>query len=154
MGAGIARAFVEAGVPVVLVDQQRQAAAAAAERLQRTYQGMVTRGRLTESDAQHHLSLLTAGTTIRDLEETDLVVEAVYEDLEVKQTVLRQLETVLRPHVPLATNTSYLDVNEIAAAVARPTRVLGMHFFSPPTGPPCSKSFAARRPRQKHWMWH
>ncbi|CAG7627892.1 3-hydroxyacyl-CoA dehydrogenase NAD-binding domain-containing protein [Rhodococcus opacus] len=131
MGAGIARAFVEAGVPVVLVDQQRQAAAAAAERLQRTYQGMVTRGRLTESDAQHHLSLLTAGTTIRDLEETDLVVEAVYEDLEVKQTVLRQLETVLRPHVPLATNTSYLDVNEIAAAVARPTRVLGMHFFSP-----------------------
>lgn len=131
MGAGITRAFIEAGIPVVLVDQQSEATSAVRNRLQKTYQRLVEEGGLDPVIAQQRLSLLATGKSVRSIEEADLVIEAVYEDIDVKATVLRQLESVLKPHVPIATNTSYLDIDELAAATARPARVVGMHFFSP-----------------------
>jgi 3-hydroxyacyl-CoA dehydrogenase len=112
MGSGIARAFVEHGVAVTLLDQNPDAAARAVERLVQSGQ-------------------LTAGTALDDVADCDLVIEAVFEDMTVKTTLLQQLQRVVSPNTVLATNTSYLDVDVLARVLDDPTRLVGMHFFSP-----------------------
>jgi 3-hydroxyacyl-CoA dehydrogenase len=112
MGSGIARAFVEHGVAVTLFDQNPDAAARAVERL---------------AQSGH----IAAGNALDDISDCDLVIEAVFEDMTIKTTLLQQLQRVVRPATVLATNTSYLDVDVLARALDDPTRLVGMHFFSP-----------------------
>ena len=131
MGAGIARAFVEAGRSVILVDRNPEAATGAIDRLRATYDAAVARGRMQRDDAESALLLLSAGRSVTALDGCDLVIEAVFEDMDVKKDLLRRLQRVVPSHSTLATNTSYLDVDELATALDRPERLVGMHFFSP-----------------------
>ncbi|TIV13664.1 MAG: 3-hydroxyacyl-CoA dehydrogenase, partial [Mesorhizobium sp.] len=98
---------------------------------EKNYAVSVSRGSLTEEAKQKRLELFKGSTDYADLADCDLIIEAVFEDMVVKQEVFGKLDTIARPGAILATNTSYLDVNEIAASTSRPQDVLGMHFFSP-----------------------
>jgi 3-hydroxyacyl-CoA dehydrogenase len=131
MGGGIARAFLESGKSVIVVDQQPHTAAAMKARLSDTYQSMVDAGRLEQHVASARLGQLTVGQSLADLGECDLVIEAVFEDFDVKLDVLASLQRVLGADVPIATNTSYLDIDALAGVVADKGRLVGMHFFSP-----------------------
>jgi len=131
MGAGIAMALLNAGFPVLLLEQDDAALARGQARIAAYYQKRVAAGKLTADAACAIQARLTATLDWPRLREADLIIEAVFEDLAVKQTVFRQLDTHARPGAVLATNTSYLDVDAIAAATGRPHDVLGLHFFSP-----------------------
>jgi len=131
MGAGIARACAEAGIQVTVVDQDPAAARRAVESLGGTYLRMVCAGRLEAAEAGRRLELLSAGRDLSDLKDVDLAIEAVFEDTAAKVRVLRDLESVTQPGTTLATNTSYLDVDELAAALDTPSRLVGTHFFNP-----------------------
>ena len=131
MGLGIARAFVEAGTPAIIVDKDPDMARRAVESLRSTYTRSVAQGRLSEQEACERMMLLSPERSINSFGECDLVIEAVFEDMAVKKELLQRLQSVVRPHVTLATNTSYLNLDELASAVDRPERLVGMHFFSP-----------------------
>ncbi|SFD55032.1 3-hydroxyacyl-CoA dehydrogenase [Sulfitobacter brevis] len=132
MGAGIATAAVLAGFEVVLIEMKDEAAAAAHERIAGNLSGAVKRGKITQQkfDALTTVAL-TVSTNYDSLASVDLVVEAVFEDMDVKKDVFGKLDAVCKPGCVLATNTSYLDVNEIADSTSRPADVIGLHFFSP-----------------------
>ena len=131
MGGGIAICFANAGIPVTLLD----ASAAGLERgmagVDRVYQSMVDRGRLTAADKAERLARITPSLDYASLRDADVVIEAVFEDLDLKRDIFRKLDAVAKPGAILATNTSTLDIAEIAKATARPGDVIGMHFFSP-----------------------
>lgn len=131
MGRGIAMVFADAGIPVSLLEVTPDARDAALTAITKSYDGMVARHRLSRDDADARLARLNGTTDFTDLANADLVVEAVFEEMAVKKDVLAKLDAVVAGDAILATNTSYLDVNEIAAASKNPDRVLGMHFFSP-----------------------
>ncbi|PWC47376.1 3-hydroxyacyl-CoA dehydrogenase NAD-binding domain-containing protein [Azospirillum sp. TSA6c] len=131
MGTGIAIAALDGGFQVVLVEADDAALERGARRIADHYASRVATGRLGEADAAGRRFRLTAGTDWTMLADVDLVIEAVFEDLAVKQEVFRRLDAVARPGAVLATNTSYLDVDAIAAATMRPQDVIGLHFFSP-----------------------
>ncbi len=132
MGAGIATAALLAGFEVVLIEMKDEAAAAAHERIAGNLSGAVKRGKITQQkfDALTTVAL-TVSTNYDSLASVDLVVEAVFEDMDVKKIVFGKLDAVCKPGCVLATNTSYLDVNEIADSTSRPADVIGLHFFSP-----------------------
>ncbi len=131
MGSGIAIAFAQAGIPVVVVDSSD----AAVDKARQTVMGMfmyrVQKGRLTQDEAWKRAQLIEFTDDWSRLADADLIVEAVFEDLDVKRDVFRKLDEVAKPDAILATNTSTLDVDAIAAATGRPDRVLGLHFFVP-----------------------
>ncbi|MVU81181.1 crotonase [Nocardia sp. ET3-3] len=131
MGSGIARAFAESGIRAIVFDQQDNAAVRAKARLGESYRTAVEAGKLDPDEARRRLDLFETAGNPADLADCDLVVEAVFEDRDVKRAVLSQLDRLLRSEVPIATNTSYLDVDDLATAVGDPGRVVGMHFFSP-----------------------
>ena len=131
MGQGIARAVLAAGLPVVLAERDAAARDAAAGAIAMALDGAVARGRLTPDAAGTRKSLLTATDDLGDLAECDLVIEAVFEDMAVKTELFARLDAILKPGAILATNTSYLDIDEMAAATARAGDVVGLHFFSP-----------------------
>lgn len=131
MGVGIAVAALNAGYPVTLLDVDSQALERGKERLREHYEGSVARGKLSEEDVSACLNRLSTATDYEALDTTDLFIEAVFEDLEVKQKVFRALDKVAHPNAILATNTSYLEVRKIAEATGRAESVLGLHFFSP-----------------------
>ena len=132
MGAGIATAMVLSGLNVTLVERDDAAADKARDTIARNLSSAVKRGKLTESRRDAILSHALETVVGYDaLAEADLVVEAVFEDMDVKKEVFRQLDRVCKPDAVLATNTSYLDVNRIAQVTARPADVIGLHFFSP-----------------------
>ncbi|BBX37677.1 3-hydroxyacyl-CoA dehydrogenase [Mycolicibacterium mageritense DSM 44476 = CIP 104973] len=131
MGSGIARAFVEHGVAVVLVDQNPDAAARAAHTVRGAAERLVQSGRLSAADARRRAGLLTAGAALDDVAGCDLIIEAVFEDMTVKTDLLIRLQQVVAPDTVLATNTSYLDIDAMAQALDDRTRLVGMHFFSP-----------------------
>lgn len=132
MGQGIAASALTAGLDVTLVERDEAAAAKAAGGIRAMLDGAVKRGKLAREAADRMLAgALRAVASYDALAEVDLVIEAVFENLEVKQEVFRTLDRVCRPGAVLATNTSYLDVNLIAGATARPQDVIGLHFFSP-----------------------
>lgn len=131
MGAGIAAACLLRGLPVTLLEQTEDAAKTARERVEGILQGSVSRGVLTPQAHADTLARFATATEARALAEADLVIEAVFEDMGVKRDVFARLDAACKPDAVLASNTSYLDINEIARAVADPSRVVGLHFFSP-----------------------
>jgi 3-hydroxyacyl-CoA dehydrogenase len=131
MGGGIATAFLNAGFPVTLLEADQRALDKGLETLRGEYQKSVKKGKLTISQTEERLGRLKSTLCFDDLRSADLVIEAVFEDYAVKEGVFRKLDAVAHPGAILATNTSTLDVNRIAAITARPQDVLGMHFFSP-----------------------
>ncbi|MBL8360072.1 MAG: 3-hydroxyacyl-CoA dehydrogenase [Burkholderiales bacterium] len=131
MGSGIAIAALDAGLRVLLLEQDGSALERGLERVAAHYRGRVTAGKLPAKVAAAHEARLSATLDWARLAEADLVIEAVFEDLSVKQAVFGRIDAHARPGAVLATNTSYLDVDAIAAATARPQDVVGLHFFSP-----------------------
>ncbi len=131
MGRGIAMVFADAGIPVTLLEISAEARDATLSAIGKSYDGMVSRGRLARNIADDRLARITGATDYADLATADLVVEAVFEEMDIKKDVIATLDKTVAPDALIATNTSYLDVNALAAASAHPDRVLGMHFFSP-----------------------
>lgn len=131
MGTGIALCTLNAALPTVLIETRPQALEQAFARICCTYEGAIAKGRMTPSERDRRMSLLTTTTDFGALSDADLIIEAVFEDLEVKQNVFRLLEGVARSDAILASNTSTLDVDRIAGVTAHPDRVVGLHFFSP-----------------------
>lgn len=131
MGTGIAIAALDGGFHVVLVEADEAALKRGARRISDHYAGRVAAGKLDEADAAGRRLRLTAATDWAMLADADLIIEAVFEDLTVKQELFRRLDAVARPGAVLASNTSYLDLDAIAAATTRPRDVIGLHFFSP-----------------------
>ena len=131
MGGGIAMAFANGGFPVTLLETSAEALQRGLATIEKNYAVSVSRGSLADEAKRQRLGLFKGSTDYADLAECDLIIEAVFEDMAVKKEVFGRLEAVAKPGAILATNTSYLDVNEIAASTSRPQDVLGMHFFSP-----------------------
>nr|WP_247654766.1 MULTISPECIES: 3-hydroxyacyl-CoA dehydrogenase NAD-binding domain-containing protein [unclassified Microvirga] len=131
MGSGIAIAFADAGFDVKVVETGEQALAAGQARITEVYDKQVASGRITAAARDERLRTIGYAVGISSLSDRDLVIEAVFEDLDVKRVLFRDLDAILPPGTVLATNTSYLDINLIAAATSRPADVVGLHFFSP-----------------------
>ncbi|PDQ17680.1 3-hydroxyacyl-CoA dehydrogenase [Mesorhizobium sanjuanii] len=131
MGGGIAMVFASGGYPVTLLETSGEALERGLATIGRNYGVSVARGSLSEEAKRQRLGLFKGTTDYGDLADCDLIVEAVFEEMAVKKDVFGRLDAVARPGAILATNTSYLDVNEIAASISRPQDVLGLHFFSP-----------------------
>lgn len=131
MGGGIAMNFANAGIPVTIVETSSEALERGLGIVERNYRNSVKRGRLTDDEADRRIGTISGTTEMEAVASADIVIEAVFEEIDVKKEVFAKLDAVAPPHAVLATNTSYLDVNEIAGATGRPGAVLGMHFFSP-----------------------
>lgn len=131
MGGGIAMNFINAGIATQILDLSGEALERGLGVIRRNYEISAKKGRLTEAEVNERLGLLTATTCYEDIADVDLVIEAVFEKLEVKREVFAKLDRICKPGAILATNTSTLDVNAIAAATSRPQDVIGLHFFSP-----------------------
>ena len=131
MGGGIAMNFLTAGIPVTIVEREQEALDKGVATMAKNYEASVKRGRIKPAVAEAAMAALTPSLTFDALADCDLVIEAVYESMDVKKDVFGRLDAIVKPGAILASNTSYLDVDEIAAATKRPEAVLGMHFFSP-----------------------
>jgi len=131
MGAGICTNFLNVGYKVCLIEQTDEAAQAAYDRIATNIAGGVKRGRINQQQADNQLAALNTNTDKNSLQSCQLIIEAVFEDIEVKKVLFKELDNICEPSTIFATNTSYLDINEIAAATNRPDKVIGMHFFSP-----------------------
>ncbi|WP_448680716.1 3-hydroxyacyl-CoA dehydrogenase NAD-binding domain-containing protein [Pseudomonas nicosulfuronedens] len=131
MGGGIAMNFANAGIPVVLLEQKDEALHRGLANVRRNYEISVKRGKLSPEQLEQRMRLLQGSLDYADIRDVDLVIEAVFEKLEIKQQVFRTLDEVCKPGAILATNTSSLDVDQIAAVTRRPQDVIGLHFFSP-----------------------
>jgi 3-hydroxyacyl-CoA dehydrogenase len=131
MGGGIAMCFANAGIPVTLVETAEDRLLQGRERIAANYRNTVARGGLGADEMERRMSLIGGAVAIDAAREADVVIEAVFEDMALKQRVFAELDRVARPGALLATNTSTLDVDTIAAATARPQDVVGTHFFSP-----------------------
>ncbi|MDH1676104.1 3-hydroxyacyl-CoA dehydrogenase NAD-binding domain-containing protein [Comamonas aquatica] len=131
MGAGITVAALDAGYPVIMVERDAESIARGQANVEKVYNGLIAKGRMTEEGKAAIMARYTPSTSYDDLKDVDLVIEAVFEDLEVKKAVFKELDRVCKPGAVLATNTSYLDIDAIADATARPQDVIGLHFFSP-----------------------
>jgi 3-hydroxyacyl-CoA dehydrogenase len=131
MGSGITMALANAGLPVVLIEANEAALERGWKNIKSTYDGQVERGRMSEAARDARLAQITPSLVLEDAAGVDLIIESVFEDMAVKQDIFRRLGQVAKPGAVLATNTSALDINEIAAASGRAQDVVGMHFFSP-----------------------
>ena len=131
MGGGIAMAFANAGIAVTLNDASPHALERGIATIRRNYERSLGRGRMTQAEFEARLALISPANDFSALSDCDLLIEAVFEDMEVKKAVFARLDAVARAGAILATNTSFLDVNEIAASTSRPENVVGLHFFSP-----------------------
>jgi 3-hydroxyacyl-CoA dehydrogenase len=131
MGAGIAVALLDAGLPVVMVERDAENLARGRVNVEKVYDGLIAKGRIDDVQKQAVLARYSGSLDYAALAQADLVIEAVFEDMAVKKAVFAELDRVCKPGAVLATNTSYLDINELAASIARPADVLGLHFFSP-----------------------
>ena len=131
MGGGIAICFANAGIPVVLLDANEAGLTKGLATIEKTYQSMVDRGRLSAEDKTKRLALIGTSLSYSALADADVIIEAVFESMELKRTIFTELDRVAKPGAVLATNTSTLDIEQIAAVTQRPQDVIGMHFFSP-----------------------
>ncbi|SFU89210.1 short chain enoyl-CoA hydratase /3-hydroxyacyl-CoA dehydrogenase [Aliiroseovarius crassostreae] len=131
MGSGIAISCLDAGFPVTLVERHQDGLDTGIAKIEKNYLRSVEKGRITEDMRAARMAQLNGTTEMSDLSKVDLVIEAVFEDEEVKRGVFAQLDAVMRPGAILATNTSYLDIDALAATISRPEDVVGYHFFSP-----------------------
>ena len=131
MGGGIAMNFLSAGIPVTILEREEAALERGVGIIRKNYENTAKRGRMTEEQVEKAMSLLTPTLEMDDLADCDLVIEAVFELMEIKKDVFGKLDKVVKKGAILASNTSYLDVDEIAASTSRPEDVIGLHFFSP-----------------------
>jgi len=145
MGTGIAMCFANAGLQVTLVEINQQVLDSGMVMINKRYQSTHAKGRLTQVQMQQRLQSITPTMDIQDLAQADLVIEAVVENLAVKQQVFKQLDNICAPHAIFASNTSYLDIEAMADEVKRPHQLVGMHFFSPANIMPLLEVVQARR---------
>ncbi len=131
MGGGIAMNFANAGIPVIVLDQDEKNLERGIGVIEKNYQMMVDRGRLSQEMKDGVMSLITPSLNYEDLGDCDIVVEAVYENLELKQEIFKKLDDVVKGDAILASNTSGLDIDAISSVTERPDKVVGTHFFSP-----------------------
>jgi 3-hydroxyacyl-CoA dehydrogenase len=131
MGGGIAMNYLNIGTPVTLVETSQDALDRGVATIRRNYEASVAKGRLSEADLAARIALLNPTLDFQSLGDRDLVIEAVYENLPLKQEIFARLGNLVRPEAVLASNTSFLDLDAIASATAHPERVIGLHFFSP-----------------------
>ena len=131
MGGGISMNFANAGIPVTILEMNQEALDKGLGLTRKNYEASARKGRITDAQVEERMSLLSGSTDYASLAEADLVIEAVFENMDVKKTVFSKLSDTVRPDTILASNTSYLDIDEIATVVTNPERMLGMHFFSP-----------------------
>ena len=131
MGGGIAMCFVNAGIPVVLLEVKQEFLDKGLSVIKKNYANTVAKGSLKQEVMDKRMSLIKPTLSYDDLKNVDLVIEAVFEDMAVKKEVFAKLEAVCKPGAILASNTSYLNIDEIAASTKKPQDVMGMHFFSP-----------------------
>ncbi len=131
MGGGIAMNFANAGIPVIVLDQDEKNLERGIGVIEKNYQMMVDRGRLSQEMKDGVMSLITPSLNYEDLADCDIVVEAVYENLDLKQEIFKKLDDVVKGDAILASNTSGLDIDAISSVTNRPEKVVGTHFFSP-----------------------
>jgi 3-hydroxyacyl-CoA dehydrogenase len=131
MGAGIAVAVLDAGLPVTMIERDAASLARGRAHIEKVYDGLIAKGRLSAEQKAALMARWSGSTSYDALAGADLVIEAVFEDLAVKQAVFAELDRVCKAGAVLATNTSYLDIDAIAASISRPADVIGLHFFSP-----------------------
>jgi len=131
MGGGISMNFLNAGIPVKILEMKQEALDKGIAIIEKNYQSQVKKGKLKEDKLAQRMGLLSTTLNYDDLKDADLVIEAVFEEMGVKETVFKKLDEVMKPGAILASNTSTLDVNAIAAFTQRPQDVVGLHFFSP-----------------------
>ncbi|MEO6744249.1 MAG: 3-hydroxyacyl-CoA dehydrogenase NAD-binding domain-containing protein, partial [Caldimonas sp.] len=131
MGGGIAMNFLNAGIPVVMLEMKQEALDKGVGTMRKNYEAQVKKGKLKQDKLDQRLGMLSTTLKYDDLKDADLVIEAVFEDMGVKEQVFKTLDEVMKPGAILASNTSTLDVNKIASFTKRPQDVIGMHFFSP-----------------------
>ena len=131
MGGGIAMNFLSMDIPVTIVERDQAPLDRGIATIRRNYERAVSRGRLTQADVERAMALLTPSLAIEDFASSDLIIEAVFENMAVKKDVFRRLDAIARPGAILASNTSRLDIDVIAAETSRPEAVIGLHFFSP-----------------------
>jgi 3-hydroxyacyl-CoA dehydrogenase len=131
MGGGIAMNFLNAGMPVTIIETKQDALERGLATVRKNYESTAKRGRMTMDDVEKRMKLLTPSLNLEDLAQADLVIEAVFENMDIKKEVFGKLDRICKPGAILATNTSALNIDEIATAVKRPEAVIGLHFFSP-----------------------
>ena len=131
MGAGITVSALDAGFTVTMIERDAESIARGQANVEKVYNGLIAKGRMTEEGKAAVMARYTPSTSYDSIADVDLVIEAVFEDLEVKKAVFKELDRVCKPGAVLATNTSYLDIDAIANATSRPQDVIGLHFFSP-----------------------
>jgi len=131
MGGGIAIAFANAGIPVTLLDANEAGLARGLATVDATFESMVKRGRIEAVEKARRMGLITGSLKYADLAGADVIIEAVFESMDLKKKVFAEMDAVARPGAILATNTSTLDVDEIASSIKHPQDVIGLHFFSP-----------------------
>lgn len=131
MGGGISMNFLNAGIPVKILEMKQEALDRGVATIKKNYEAQVKKGKLKQDKYDQRMALLSTTLSYDDLKDCDLIIEAVFEEMGVKETVFKQLDAVAKPGAILASNTSTLDVDKIAAFTKRPQDVVGMHFFSP-----------------------
>ncbi len=131
MGGGISMNFLNAGIPVTIVETKREALDRGLKTIRTNYENTAKKGRLKPEDVETRMGLLSDTLELEKLAECDLIIEAVFEDMGIKKEIFSKLDKIAKPGAILASNTSYLDIDAIAAMTSRPADVIGMHFFSP-----------------------
>ncbi len=131
MGGGIAMNFLNAGIPVTIVEAKQDALDRGLSTIRKNYEATAAKGRLKPEDVETRMSLIKGSLDFGSLGSQDLVIEAIYEDMDIKKETFAKLDKIAKPGAILASNTSYLNVDEIASVTSRPENVIGMHFFSP-----------------------
>lgn len=131
MGGGISMNFLSAGIPVTIVEMQQDALDRGTGVMRKNYEASAAKGRMKPEQVEAAMGALTPTLALEDLADCDLIIEAVYENMDVKKELFGKLDKIAKPGAILASNTSYLNVDEIAASTSRPEDVVGMHFFSP-----------------------
>ena len=131
MGGGIAMNFLNAGIPVTIVETRQDALDRGLRTIQTNYENTAKKGRISNDDVARRMALLKGTLALEELAEADLVIEAIFENMDVKKELFGKLDRIVKPGAVLASNTSALDLNEIASATSRPQDVIGLHFFSP-----------------------
>jgi 3-hydroxyacyl-CoA dehydrogenase len=131
MGGGIAMNFANVGLPVTIVEMQQEALDRGLATIRRNYERTAARGGITAEDVEKRMGLINGSLAMEDLKDSDLIIEAVFERMDIKKDVFAKLDAIAKPGAILATNTSGLNIDEIAASTSRPEAVIGLHFFSP-----------------------
>ena len=131
MGGGISMNFANVGIPVTIIEQSQENLDKGLGIIRKNYENTANKGRITFEDVEKRTNLIKGSTDINDLSNCDLIIEAVFENMDLKKDIFKTLDNIAKKGAILATNTSALDVNEIAAQTSRPEDVIGLHFFSP-----------------------